>query len=53
MENNQVDKKLMRDLFDKIRSAEIKNVKIQKLDDKDMAKNIYKFLKKQLGGETE
>ncbi len=53
MENNEIDKKLLRDLFDKVRSAEIKNVKIQKLDDKEMAKTIYKFLKKKLGGDVE
>ena len=31
--NNEVDKVVLRELFNAIRNAEIKNVKIQKLDE--------------------
>ena len=51
--NNEVDKVVLRDLFNAIRNAEIKNVKIQKLDDKQMAKQITKYISKKVGENIE
>lgn len=48
--NNEIDKVVLRELFNAIRNAEIKNVKIQKLDDKQMAKQITKYISKKVGG---
>jgi hypothetical protein len=50
MENNQeVDKRLLREMFNDVRSAEIKNVKIQKYDDKQMAQRITKYVIRKAG----
>lgn len=46
--SSEVDKVLLRELFNTIRNAEIKNVKIQKLDDKQMAKKITKYISKKV-----
>jgi hypothetical protein len=50
MENNQEDdKKLLREMFNDVRNAEIKNVKIQKYDDKQMAQRIAKYVIRKVG----
>ena len=50
MENNQeVDKVLLREMFNAVRNAEIKNVKIQKFDDNQMAQQIAKYITKRAG----
>lgn len=47
---DKIDKKLLRDMFDVIRTDEVKNVKIQKFDDKQMANRIMKYIEKKVGG---
>ena len=44
MANKELDAKLMREMFNSIRSAEIKNVKIQKHDDKKMVTIITDYV---------
>ena len=45
MENNKdLDQKLLRTMFNSIRSTEIKNIKTQKVDDKGMIKAIVKHV---------
>lgn len=46
----EIDKNLLRDMFNAIRTGEIKNVKIQKFDDKQMANQIMKYIEKKVGG---
>ena len=43
MNNNVINKQLMREMFMTIRSAEIKNINTQKRDDKSMVKAIYEY----------
>lgn len=40
----EIDKALLREMFNVIRNSEIKNVKIQKFDDKQMAARIAKYI---------
>lgn len=42
--NNKLDEKMLRVMFNSIRSAEIKNIKTQKLDDKGMVKIIEDYV---------
>lgn len=51
MANNGLDQRLLREMFNAIRSAEIKNVKTQKADDKKMANNIMKYVVDKVGKE--
>ncbi len=44
MGNNELDQKLLRKMFNAIRSAEIKNIKTQKRDDKVMVRLIEKYI---------
>ena len=44
MGNNELDQKLLRKMFNAIRSAEIKNFKTQKRDDKVMVRLIEKYI---------
>lgn len=45
MENKKdLDSRLLRSMFNSIRSAEIKNIKTQKKDDKAMVRSIEKFI---------
>ena len=53
MENNELDSKLLREMFIAIRSAEIKNIKTQKNDDKQMVGAIEKYIVKKVGEEVE
>ena len=46
--NNDLDSKLMKTMYNAIRSAEIKNIKTQKLDDKGMVKNIEEYVYKKI-----
>lgn len=51
MANKELDKKLLRDMFVSIRSAEIKNIKTQKNDDKKMVSLIENYITKKVGKE--
>ena len=52
MENNRdLDQQLLRSMFNTIRSAEIKNIKTQKRDDKGMIHGIEEFINKKVGEE--
>lgn len=46
-----LDPQLLRLMFNAIRSAEIKNVKTQKKDDKGMVRAIEEFISKKVGEE--
>lgn len=46
-----LDTQLLRSMFNSIRSAEIKNIKTQKRDDKDMVRVIEEFVYKKVGEE--
>ena len=48
MNNNVINKQLMREMFMTIRSAEIKNINTQKRDDKSMVKAIYEYISKRI-----
>ncbi len=48
MNNNVINKQLMREMFMTIRSAEIKNINTQKRDDKSMVKAIYEYISKKI-----
>ena len=47
----EVNHVLMREMFNKIRAAEIKNIKTQKRDDKYMANAIATYITKKLAQE--
>lgn len=49
--NNDLDLKLMRLMFNAIRSAEIQNVKTQKKDEKGMVRAIVDYVNKKVGEE--
>ena len=52
MENNRnLDQQLLRSMFNTIRSAEIKNIKTRKRDDKGMIHGIEEFINKKVGEE--
>lgn len=53
MANKELDPILMREMFNTIRSAEIKNIKTQKNDDKHMVSAITKYVTKKVGKECE
>lgn len=42
--NKELDKQLLRNMFNSIRSAEIKNIKTQKKDDKGMIRVIEEYV---------
>lgn len=42
--NNELDEQLLRKMFNSIRSAEIKNIKTQKKDDKGMVRVIEEYV---------
>jgi len=46
MQNNgpDLDKKLLREMFNKIRADEISNVKTQKYEDKKMVVDIFQYI---------
>lgn len=48
MNKKELDPKLMRIMFNSIRSAEIKNIKTQKLDDKGMVRCIEEYVTKKV-----
>ncbi len=49
MENNKnLNQELMREMFNKIRNAEIKNINIQKYDDKQMVARIMQYVDKKV-----
>ncbi len=48
MENKDLDAALLREMFNAIRNAEIKNIKIQKKDDKQMVKSIASYITKKV-----
>ena len=50
--NNNLDQKLLRVMFNSIRSAEIKNIKTQKKDDKGMVKLIEDYVSKKVREES-
>ncbi len=50
--NNNLDQKLLRVMFNSIRSAEIKNIKTQKRDDKGMVKVIEDYVSKKVREES-
>lgn len=52
MENKKdLDPKLLREMFNLIRSAEIQNIKTQKKDDKGMVRSIEEFINRKVGEE--
>lgn len=51
MVNKDLDPTLMREMFNAIRSAEIKNIKTQKNDDKHMVSAITEYITKKVGKE--
>lgn len=53
MENNQLDKTLLREMFNRIRSAEIKNIKTQTYADRQMVTSITKYIMKQVEKEAQ
>lgn len=46
--NQELDKKLLRTMFNKIRTAEIKNIKTQKIDDRRMVRILEKYITKEV-----
>ncbi len=46
-----LDSQLLRSMFNSIRSAEIKNIKTQKRDDKGMVRVIEEFVNRKVGEE--
>lgn len=50
--NKELDGRLLREMFNNIRSAEIKNIKIQKLNDAGMVKSIEKYIVGKVEKET-
>lgn len=46
-----LDTQLLRAMFNSIRSAEIKNIKTQKRDDKSMVRVIEEFVNRKVGEE--
>lgn len=46
-----LDSQLLRSMFNSIRSAEIKNIKTQKKDDKSMVRAIEEFVSNKVGEE--
>ncbi len=46
-----LDSQLLKSMFNAIRSAEIKNIKTQKRDDKGMVRDIEEFVNKKVGEE--
>lgn len=46
-----LDLQLLRSMFNTIRSAEIKNIKTQKKDEKGMVRAIVEFINKKVGEE--
>lgn len=51
MANKDLDPALMREMFNAIRNTEIKNIKTQKLDDKQMVSAITDYITKKVGKE--
>ena len=49
--DKDLDKQLLRNMFNSIRSAEISNVKTQKRDDKAMVREIENYVSKKVGEE--
>lgn len=52
MENKALDEKLLREMYNAIRSAEIKNIKTQKNDDKQMINAIERYIVKKVEEEV-
>lgn len=44
MENKALNETLLREMYNKIRSAEIKNIKTQKYNNKQMVSSIEKYI---------
>lgn len=53
MANKPLDEKLLREMYNAIRSAEIKNIKTQKNDNKQMVKAITKYIVKKVEEEVQ
>lgn len=53
MANEKLDEKLLREMYNAIRSAEIKNIKTQKNDDKQMVSAIEKYVMKKVEEEAQ
>lgn len=49
--NNDLDPKLLRSMFNAIRSAEIKNIKTQSKDDKAMIRSIERYINSKVNEE--
>ena len=48
MANKKIDESLLREMYNKIRNVEIKNIKTQKNDDKQMVKAIETYINKKV-----
>lgn len=53
MANKALDEILLREMYNAIRSAEIKNIKTQKNDDKQMVSAIEKYIVKKVEAEVQ
>lgn len=53
MENKALDENLLREMYNAIRSAEIKNIKTQKNDDKQMVSTIERYIVKKVEAEVQ
>jgi hypothetical protein len=51
MENNEINSSMLRDMFNAIRQEEIKNIKVNKFDDKTMVKRISSYIEKNINKE--
>ncbi len=49
--NKELDKQLLREMFNSIRNGELRNIKTQKLDDKGMVRVIEEYISKNVKGE--
>ncbi len=53
MANKALDEMLLREMYNAIRSAEIKNIKTQKNDDKQMVSAIERYIIKKVEAEVQ
>lgn len=52
MDKIDINENLLREMYNKVRSAEIKNIKTQKNDDKQMVSAIEKYIVKKVEEEV-
>lgn len=52
MENKKLDETLLREMYNAVRNAEIKNIKTQKNDDKQMVSAIESYITQKVKSEV-